>query len=74
MQAHIQVCPKHPYAAVKARVQVLDDALGLMISYLGHQDQDANHLWMVEKMRDARAGKPVHADIEAAMAELAEDA
>lgn len=27
-----------------------------MVSYLGHTDQDADHAWMVKKMREARRG------------------
>lgn len=60
------------FAAAQAREQALRGALSAsieghrnMCSYLGHQDQDANHEWMFRKMReyehaaaDALAAKP----------------
>jgi hypothetical protein len=39
--------------AAEARCSKLEETLTLMISYLGHEDQDADHLWMVMRMREA---------------------
>lgn len=52
------------------QVEVLTETLRLMISYLGHQDQDANHLWMVKKMREALDGRHPGASIEEDLAEF----
>jgi hypothetical protein len=57
-------------AKARAEIEVLSETLRLMISYLGHQDQDANHLWMVKKMREALDGRHPGASIEEAMKEL----
>jgi hypothetical protein len=43
----------------------LREGLRLMISYLGHEDQDANHEWMVMKMKAIVAGEDVPANFEA---------
>lgn len=56
----------HPCAEARAEGRAegaterraLRDALALQISYLGHQDQDADHGWMVRKMREALAQQP----------------
>ena len=43
----------------------LREGLRLMISYLGHTDQDANHQWMVKKMQAILAGEDVEANFDA---------
>lgn len=36
-----------------AFVEHLADTMRMLVSYLGHEDQDANHEWMVMRMRAA---------------------
>jgi hypothetical protein len=53
----------------RAEAACLRFCLDTMISYLGHQDQDADHAWMVKKMRGALNGEPFDAEIAAFLAE-----
>ncbi len=53
------------YEDLKNQNNLYAETLRLMISYLGHQDQDANHEWMVRKMREALNGIHPGAAIEA---------
>lgn len=54
--------PEETINDLYAKNRIISDALELMISYLAHQDQDADHAWMARKMREALGGKSVHQD------------
>lgn len=49
---------------LQATCVAYEEELRLMISYLGHQDQDANHGWMVKHMQAVLAGKREPATLE----------
>lgn len=50
-------------ALAKCDVVVLSECLATMINYLGHTDQDADHGWMVQKMRKARQASTTGRDL-----------
>lgn len=45
----IQTCVE--CVKLRRRNQVFEETIGAMISYLAHQDQDADHAWMAKTMR-----------------------
>lgn len=55
VNANIELARNFATAGEKllARTKVLEEELSLMVSYLGHEDQDADHGWMVKHMRAA---------------------
>ncbi len=58
---------------IDERVKLLEETLRMMIGYLGHMDQDADHGWMARKMRDALAGRNLFADLDQRLAAFHED-